>query len=148
MSVVVRERAPDCAASRARRASGREAAIRNFCFVLPIEMRGLQRKLQADLLVKHFFTKCYRRFWELFQTSGSPECRAICSRAASRRRTTSCQSEVSLPEIFGHSGGESVIVTEVGRGKSVPSRRKRRVPASETGMMGTPVKTAALNAPS
>src|SRR6266478_2296454 len=51
MSVVVRERAPECAASRARRASGREAAIRNFYFVLPIEMRGLQRKLQTDLLV-------------------------------------------------------------------------------------------------
>src|SRR2546425_7600598 len=121
MSVVVRERAPECAASRARRASGREAAIRNFCFVLPIEMRGLQRKLQTDLLVKHFFTKRYRRFfWELFQTSGSPECRAICWRAASRRRTTSCQSETSFSVTFGHSGGESVMVTEVGRGKSVP----------------------------
>src|SRR6266478_8354130 len=101
MSVVVRERASQCAASRARRASGREAAIRNFCFVLPIEMRGLQRKLQTDLLVKHFFTKRYRRFRELFQTSGSPECRAICSRAASRRRTTSCQSEVPFSETSG-----------------------------------------------
>src|SRR6266403_1630846 len=66
MSVVVRERAPQCAASRARRASGREAAIRNFCFVLPIEMRGLQAKLQTDLLVKHFFTKRYRPFRGLF----------------------------------------------------------------------------------
>src|SRR6266516_4631646 len=66
MSVVVRERAPECAASRARRASGREAAIRNFCFVLPIEMRGLQRKLQTDLLVKYFFTKRYRRFFGNF----------------------------------------------------------------------------------
>src|SRR5437667_12011322 len=75
MSVVVRERAPECAASRARRASGREAAIRNFCFVLPIEMRGLLRKLQTDLLVKHFFTKRYRRFRELFsdqQLAGMP----------------------------------------------------------------------------
>src|SRR5438132_8893146 len=136
MSVVVRERAPECAASRARRASGREAAIRNFYFVLPIEMRGLQRKLQTDLLVKRFFTKRYRRFRELFQTSGSPECRAICSRAASRRRTTSCQSEGPFSETSGHSGGESVMVTEVGRGKSVPSRGKQSVAASEKGMMG------------
>jgi hypothetical protein len=39
MDVLSRERAPECAASRARRASGREAAIRKFKFVLSKEMR-------------------------------------------------------------------------------------------------------------
>src|SRR5947208_1635228 len=56
-----RARARKCAASRARRASGREAAIRNFYFVLFKEMRGRPRKLQTDLLVKLFFTKRYVR---------------------------------------------------------------------------------------
>ena len=40
------------------------------------------------------------------------------------------------------------MVTLVGRGKYVPSRRNRRVPASETGMIGAPLATAALKAPS
>src|SRR5207247_11182464 len=45
-------------------------------------------------------------------------------------------------------GGESVMVTLVGRGKYVPSRRNRRVPANDTGMIGAPLATAALKAPS
>src|SRR6266436_9162655 len=45
-------------------------------------------------------------------------------------------------------GGESVMVTLVGRGKYVPSRRNLRVPARDTGIIGTPAATAALKAPS
>src|SRR6267378_2798794 len=45
-------------------------------------------------------------------------------------------------------GGESVMVTLVGRGKYVPSRRNLRVPARDTGIIGAPAATAALKAPS
>jgi hypothetical protein len=46
MSVLSRKRAPECAASRALRASGREAAIRNCKFVLSKEMQSEPQKLQ------------------------------------------------------------------------------------------------------
>jgi hypothetical protein len=59
MSVLVREHALECAASRARRASGREAAKRNFYFVLSIKMLASGWRLQAGWHVKHFFTKRY-----------------------------------------------------------------------------------------
>src|SRR5438477_1422691 len=45
-------------------------------------------------------------------------------------------------------GGESVMTTLVGRGKYLASGRNRRVPASDTGMIGALVTTAALKAPS
>src|SRR6476660_9295237 len=82
------------------------------------------------------------------QTRGSLEWSAICSRTASRRRTISCQSDESLDNAFAEIGGDRVIVMDDGRGRIVPSRRKLRVPASETGTMGAPVTTAALKAPS
>ena len=36
------------------------------------------------------------------------------------------------------------MVTLLGRGKIVPSRKKRRVPANETGIIGAPADTASL----
>src|SRR5262252_8982277 len=104
-------------------------------------MRAWRRKLQARRSVKVVFTKLYggQRRSDAVQSKGSPEWRAIASRTLSRKRTTSCQSEAFRS---GSIGAESVMVTLVGRGSRVPSRRKRRVPESETGTIGTPVVTA------
>src|SRR5215472_13857009 len=103
-------------------------------------MRGWREKLQAARCKGCLYKDLSGAGGKTFsQRRGSPEWRAMASRTLSRKRTTSCQSEVLLA---GSIGAESVIVTVVGRGRRVPSRRKRRVPASETGTIGTPVVTA------
>ena len=67
MSVVDRERAPECAASRARRASGREAAIRNFSFCVPKVDARRAVEVAIEFECKVFLYKVlYRFIGELF----------------------------------------------------------------------------------
>ena len=58
------------------------------------------------------------------------------SRVASRNRISSCQTEESpefpaTPAAFGYIGACTVMVTLLGRGKEVPSRNTRHVPAND-----------------
>src|SRR6266480_6173125 len=62
MSVVVREHAPECAASRARRASGREAAIRNFSFRVAYRDAWATTKVANRFACKAFLYKTLSPF--------------------------------------------------------------------------------------
>src|ERR1700722_2248184 len=82
---------------------------------------------------------------------GSPEFFATDSLTLSRSRINSCQSApAAAPSPLtarGNIGGDNVIVTSEGRGSHAPSGKIFRVPRSDTGIIGTPVSTAALKAP-
>src|SRR5215470_18091997 len=105
-----------CAATRARRASGREAAKRNCSICVVIRDAERAREVASDGQCKVCLYKdlCGCRGESFSQISGSPEKRAISSRTVSRSRTTSCQSEELVAAEFGATGGESVMVTVVG----------------------------------
>jgi hypothetical protein len=81
----------------------------------------------------------------------SPEFFATDSLTLSRSRINSCQSAppaAASPLIArGNIGADKVMVTSEGRGKHAPSGKNSRVPLSDTGIIGAPVSTAALNAP-